>query len=71
MFTLLLSIFFVNRKFKEAKPRYVTTAERQGWSWVLKPFLSPAARDQARNVPEGTWWVPVKGAAWNKVTNTS
>eukprot|EP00105_Crassostrea_gigas_P031068 XP_011453640.2 PREDICTED: sulfatase-modifying factor 2 [Crassostrea gigas] len=53
-------------KFKEAKPRYVTTAERQGWSWVLKPFLSPAARDQARNVPEGTWWVPVKGAAWNK-----
>ncbi|XP_022342076.2 inactive C-alpha-formylglycine-generating enzyme 2-like [Crassostrea virginica] len=53
-------------KFKQAKPRYVTSAERQGWSWVLKPFLSPAALEQGKNVPEGTWWVSVKGAAWNK-----
>ena len=62
---LVLSV--LDRKFKQAKPRYVTSAERQGWSWVLKPFLSPAALEQGKNVPEGTWWVSVKGAAWNKV----
>ncbi|XP_062611204.1 inactive C-alpha-formylglycine-generating enzyme 2-like [Saccostrea cucullata] len=53
-------------KFKEAKPRYVTTAEHHGWSWVLKPFLSPSVLDQGQGVPQGTWWVSVRGATWNK-----
>lgn len=45
---------------------YVTQAERQGWSFVVVPFLTrrQAAAHVAQVVAETPWWGQMPGAAW-------
>ena len=47
------------------KTGYTTDAERFGWSFVFKDFLTEADRDRVmQNVPAAPWWVAVEGATW-------
>ena len=43
---------------------HVTTAERDGWSFVVAGLVPPAARPAARPVAGAPWWVGVGGASW-------
>lgn len=45
---------------------YVTEAERFGWSFVFKGFLSPALLRTLPVAPEAPWWVSVEGAYWRR-----
>lgn len=45
--------------------RYMTDAERFGWSYVFAPFLSPVNQRFIMGSPQGTpWWYAVKEAYW-------
>ncbi len=47
--------------------RYVTDAERLGWSFVFYLQVPEAARRTARQVASGLpWWIPVEGACWQR-----
>jgi formylglycine-generating enzyme required for sulfatase activity len=47
--------------------RYVTDAERLGWSFVFYLQLPAEARAQARQALKDTpWWVPVADASWQR-----
>ena len=49
-------------KFADAT-NYQTTAEREGWSFVFEPFLSPATSvRETQAVKDTPWWVLVNGA---------
>jgi formylglycine-generating enzyme len=49
------------------RTRYVTTAERLGWSYVFAPFVTGAAASAVRGSADGTpWWVAVDGADWRR-----
>ena len=54
-----------NRLFADfvAQTRYVTDAERFGWSYVFQSFVDPA-RSYAR-VAGSEWWCRVDGARWD------
>lgn len=44
---------------------YVTTAEREGWSFVPVPLLPPARRASVVGVvPETPWWGRIDGTTW-------
>jgi sulfatase modifying factor 1 len=57
-----------SREFAEFvdKTRYVTDAERFGWSFVFHALLDPPRRQAARQgvVPDAPWWLGVDGACW-------
>ena len=56
-----------NRDFSRfvKSTRYVTEAERFGWSFVFHMLLTPRARRAAQQtVAEAPWWVRVDGASW-------
>jgi sulfatase modifying factor 1 len=44
---------------------HVTTAERDGWSFVFGPFVPEALRSTAQPVPSTPWWWAVEGATWS------
>jgi formylglycine-generating enzyme required for sulfatase activity len=46
--------------------RYVSDAERHGWSFVFHALLRPDARSAAANraPPDAPWWLAVDGATW-------
>jgi sulfatase modifying factor 1 len=46
--------------------KYVTDAERFGWSFVFHLLLAPEARPHVLpgRVPNVPWWLPVAGASW-------
>ena len=45
--------------------RFRTEAERFGWSFVFRGFMSPkAAESVSQVVAEAPWWVPVEAATW-------
>lgn len=44
---------------------YVTTAERENWSFVFSGLL-PRGRPTERRVPEAPWWRCVVGARWDE-----
>ena len=47
--------------------RYVTEAERWGWSFVFRDFVSKrAARTVSQVVAETPWWWKVDGASWRR-----
>ena len=45
---------------------HVTTAERDGWSFVFGPFVPEALRASAQPVPATPWWWAVTGATWSQ-----
>lgn len=53
-----------NRQFREfvKRAKYVTEAERSGWSFV---FRNHAAPGRGRPAPGMKWWMIVEGAAWH------
>ena len=53
------------------KPRYRTTAEREGFSWVLDSFVSGHVRRlwSAPSDNKTSWWLSVTGAQWDRVSN--
>ena len=56
-----------NQQFSEfvKATGYVTTAEREGWSFVFEPFLSPTTSEkETQAVQQTPWWVQVHGASW-------
>jgi formylglycine-generating enzyme required for sulfatase activity len=56
-----------NAQFAEfvKETRYKTEAEKFGWSFVFRLFLSPWEAAKVRQVVQGTpWWAPVEGAYW-------
>ena len=56
-----------NRDFSRfvKSTRYVTEAERFGWSFVFHLLLTPRARRASQQaVAEAPWWVRVDGASW-------
>lgn len=53
------------RRFVEATG-YVTTAERDGWSFVFAPFVAEALRPFAVPAPGAPWWWRVDGARWDQ-----
>ena len=58
-----------NREFSRfvKSTRYVTEAERFGWSFVFHLLLTPRAKRAARQaVAEAPWWVRVDGASWRR-----
>ena len=57
-------------KFADAT-NYQTTAEREGWSFVFEPFLSPATSvRETQAVKDTPWWVLVNGAVVDLCTKT-
>ncbi len=70
-----LSPFFIDRaavtnaefgRFARAT-RYVTDAERFGWSFVFHSFVSPkVARAVTQAVAEAPWWWKIDGACWRR-----
>ena len=52
------------RRFVDATG-HVSTAERDGWSFVFGPFVPDALRAGARAVPGTPWWWAVGGACWS------
>ena len=47
--------------------RYKTEAERFGWSFVFRGFLSPKAEAAVTQVVAGApWWAPVEAAYWRR-----
>lgn len=50
------------------KPRYRTTAEREGFSWVLDSFVSNHVRRlwSAPSDNKTSWWLSVTGAQWDR-----
>ena len=58
-----------NREFNEfvRATRYVTDAERCGFSFVFYLQVPPQARREARQVAAGLpWWLPVEYASWQR-----
>jgi sulfatase modifying factor 1 len=56
-----------NQQFKAfvEATRYVTEAERFGWSYVFHLLASEAVQKSVENVPQQTpWWLVVHGAYW-------
>ncbi|CAD5115654.1 DgyrCDS4610 [Dimorphilus gyrociliatus] len=54
-------------QFKEKRERYLTTAEKEGYSYVfLYNVVQPAVVAEDFLLPQARWWVPVKGANWSK-----
>jgi formylglycine-generating enzyme required for sulfatase activity len=45
---------------------HVTTAERDGWSFVFGPFVPDANRVRALPAPGTPWWWAVDGACWRQ-----
>ena len=45
---------------------HVTTAERDGWSFVFGPFVPDHLRSGALPVPGVSWWTRVDGARWDQ-----
>jgi formylglycine-generating enzyme required for sulfatase activity len=45
---------------------HVTTAERDGWSFVFGPHVSDRSAERARVAPSAPWWWAVEGACWNR-----
>lgn len=46
---------------------YVTEAERFGWTYVFHLLVADDVSAEVTEVPQGVpWWLPVKGAVWNK-----
>jgi formylglycine-generating enzyme required for sulfatase activity len=45
---------------------HVTTAERDGWSFVFGPFVPPEGREGARAASGTPWWWAVAGASWSR-----
>lgn len=44
---------------------YTTDAEKFGWSFVFKDFLSPDQEEYIQdNLPQAPWWYAVEGANW-------
>lgn len=43
---------------------HVSTAERDGWSFVFGPFVPETLHSTARSVPSTPWWWTVGGACW-------
>jgi len=57
-----------DRRFKRAKMKYRTTAERNKFSWVFFSHMSRAAtRVDNTFYTDAPWWYAVKAATWNKV----
>jgi formylglycine-generating enzyme required for sulfatase activity len=56
-----------NDEFAEfvAATGYLTTAEREGWSFVFGGLL-PADFEPTRGVADAPWWRQVYGAAWHR-----
>lgn len=54
-----------NLEFAEfvSKTGYVTEAERLGWSYVFRYFLSEV-KDDLLEVHKAPWWIAVEGACW-------
>ena len=45
--------------------RYVTDAERYGWSYVFASLVTDAGQSAIEGVqPQAPWWVGVRGATW-------
>lgn len=55
-----------NRQFRAFvdETRYVSEAERFGWSFVFWMFLSDDQLRASRQVPGTPWWYAVHGADW-------
>lgn len=55
-----------NRQFAAfvEETKYVTEAERIGWSFVFHYFVSPQVKKVSRIVPGLAWWYAVIGADW-------
>lgn len=53
--------------FKSEKAHYLTDAETEGYSWVLRKDMSlRAVEDQRLSHPDGEHWVAVKNASWSQ-----
>ena len=60
----------VFRQFKRQKHRYVTDAEKKGYSWVFftRSHISDLEHpDPTKKHPAGPWWVAIRGANWERV----
>ncbi len=69
MSSFLLDIIAVtNEQFSRfvQSTGYVSTAERDGWSFVFGPFVPEALRSSAQPVPTTPWWWAVEGACWSQ-----
>jgi len=53
------------RRFVEATG-HVTTAERDGWSFVFGPFVPEHLRASAVPAPGVPWWWRIDGARWDQ-----
>jgi sulfatase modifying factor 1 len=53
------------RRFVEATG-HVTTAERDGWSFVFGPFVPEHLQASAAPAPGAPWWWRVDGARWDQ-----
>ena len=49
------------------KKKYVTTAEKKGYSWVLSNLVSDHVRSTWSAESADPWWLAVKGAQWDRV----
>ncbi|XP_051903620.1 inactive C-alpha-formylglycine-generating enzyme 2 isoform X1 [Hippocampus zosterae] len=47
--------------------KYKTEAERFGWSFVFRDFVSDDVKSKVtRTIPSAPWWLPVQGAFWRQ-----
>lgn len=53
-------------KYKMRKKKYQTTAEKQGFSWVLANYVSQHVREKWSSESAEPWWLAVKGAQWDR-----
>ena len=60
-------MYFSNRKFKEKKSMFKTSAETNGFSWVLDKFISEKNK-RMWSTPADNGWLAVSYATWNRVS---
>ncbi|XP_052254554.1 inactive C-alpha-formylglycine-generating enzyme 2-like [Dreissena polymorpha] len=53
-------------KYKMAKKKYRTSAETNGYSWVLARLVSDLIRRRWSSESADPWWLAVKGAQWDR-----
>jgi len=67
---LIDALAVTNRQFAEfvADTKYVSDAERFGWSFVFREMVDPRAKIAVREgvVPDAPWWLAVDGACWHQ-----
>ena len=57
------------RMFKEMKPKYITDAERKGYSWMFYNHQTPEAEINRylKHSSGSVFWLAVRNATWFQV----